>query len=150
MVIAFHDASALVKRYVPEDGADLMPRDSTVLVAAMSEVEVTSAIWRRFRLGDVSNDDAETLHEAVRADFRGDPESSPYSTIGLSTLVIDRALKAVTQHDLRAGYAIQLASALVARDALPECGAFAAFDVRLRNAARAEGFVLIPRQDQLS
>ena len=45
MVIAFHDASALVKRYVPEDGADLMPRDSTVLVAAMSEVEVTSAIW---------------------------------------------------------------------------------------------------------
>ncbi len=42
------------------------------------------------------------------------------------------------------------ASAMITRELFLDCEAFAVFDVRLRNAARAEGFVLIPREEQLA
>jgi predicted nucleic acid-binding protein len=47
-------------------------------------------------------------------------------------------------HALRAYDAVQLACALAARDAVPECQTFAAFDRQLRAAAAAEGFALVP------
>jgi predicted nucleic acid-binding protein len=61
--------------------------------------------------------------------------------------VITRSLQCVRRHRLRAADAVQLASALLARDADPGLSAIAAFDRTLRAAASAEGFALLPRPD---
>ena len=53
-----------------------------------------------------------------------------------------RALLA--RHPLRAGDAIQLASALLLRRELSEAVTFAAYDDRLKAAAKAEGLFVVP------
>ena len=55
----------------------------------------------------------------------------------------DRA-PAALRHPLRAGDAIQLASALLLRRELGEPVKFVAYDNRLKAAAKAEGLVVVP------
>lgn len=58
--------------------------------------------------------------------------------------VLEAAARLCAVHGLRAYDAVQLASALAVRDAVPECRTFAAFDRQLRAAAAAEGFTPAP------
>ncbi len=58
--------------------------------------------------------------------------------------VLEGAARLCAVHGLRAYDAVQLACASVARDAVPECQTFPAFDRHLRGAAAAEGFSLVP------
>ena len=62
----------------------------------------------------------------------------------VSDPVVVTAARLVARSDLRAGDAIQLASAILARQAERELTSFAAFDARLRTAAAIEGFALLP------
>ncbi len=57
-------------------------------------------------------------------------------------MVEARAL--LVRHPLRAADAIQLASALLLRRELNEPVTFAAYDDRLKAAARAEGLTVVP------
>jgi len=57
--------------------------------------------------------------------------------------VLGSAARALTRHALRAYDAVQLASALAAREADPELIRFACFDRSLSAAAAAEGFQII-------
>jgi predicted nucleic acid-binding protein len=50
----------------------------------------------------------------------------------------------VRRHRLRGADAVQLASALVAREADPDVNTMAVFDRRLRTAASTEGLALLP------
>jgi hypothetical protein len=50
----------------------------------------------------------------------------------------------VRTHPLRAGDALQLAAALVACGERPEALPFVCLDDRLRDAARREGFAVLP------
>ena len=150
MVIAFFDASAIVKRYSVEPDRALVFTHDAVIVAQLSEVEVASAIWRKRRGNQLTAVEASTLTRAVQRDFHDDSPDAPFAVVALSDQLVGRSVDAIAQHGLRTGDAIQLASALVARESLPDCEAFAAFDVRLRNAAQAVGFVLIPREEQLA
>ena len=61
-------------------------------------------------------------------------------TLGLR----DRASRLLATHPLRAGDALQLAAALIWCREAPQETAFVCLDVRLRDAARAEGFDLLP------
>jgi len=69
-----------------------------------------------------------------------------YRVIALTTPVIERACQLLVRHPLRAYDAVQLAAALIARDALVMAGAaamtFLSADRRLLNAAAAEGLLL--------
>ena len=58
--------------------------------------------------------------------------------------VISRAVQAAARHGLRAYDAVQLATALLTRDALGRLDEFASFDRQLRQAAAAEAFELVP------
>ena len=64
--------------------------------------------------------------------------------VELSTPVVLEARALLVRHPLRAGDAIQLASALLLRRELGEPVAFAAYDDRLKAAAKAEGLVVVP------
>jgi hypothetical protein len=61
-----------------------------------------------------------------------------------STLLRDGASRLVAVHPLTAADALQLAGALVSSEVTPRGDGFVTLDDRLRTAARAEGFVVLP------
>ncbi len=140
---AFADASALVKRYVEEAGHEVVAPGQALIVTALSRVEVTSAIRQKERLGELPPGSASLLCSAVDGDF---DQRRPGGAVPLDVTsdVLRDAAALTGRHGLRAGDAIQLASALRAREAVPACDAIVCFDARLRRAAADEGFRLVP------
>lgn len=147
----FCDASAIVKQYVDERGSRSMATlGERLVVSDLSAVEVPSAIWRKHRSGEVSASDASVLVSAFAFDLRGGTYQSPrYAAIELRPAVLAQAADLLPRHDLRAGDAVQLASAIAARTTLEFCDSFATFDSRLRVAVAAEGFVVVPSESDL-
>ena len=142
---AFADSSALVKLYADEPGHERIRELSGLVVSQLARVEVPSAIWRKQRLGELYADAARLLTSAFEADWSGTEEEPPrFSAVTATVAVLEGAARLCAVHGLRAYDAVQLACALAARDAIPECQTFAAFDRQLRAAAAAEGFVLVP------
>ncbi len=140
---AFADASALVKRYVDEPGHEVVDPGLVLVVSALSRVEVTSAIRRKERLGELTPDLSSLLCTVVDADFE---QRRPDAAVSLSVTseVLRDAAQLTGRHGLRTGDAIQLASALQAREQVPACDSLVCFDARLRVAAADEGFRLVP------
>lgn len=108
-----------------------------VVVSCLARVEVPAAIWRKQRLGEISAGDAGVLSEAFEWDWFG---GGAFAIVAVHHEVLELAARALAVHGLRAYDAVQLASALAARTADPDLRELACFDVRLADAARAEGF----------
>ena len=82
---------------------------------------------------------------AFEADYDGTEREAPlFAAVALTPAVLESAAQVTATHALRAYDAVQLASALAAREADPGCGEFACFDDGLRAAAARNGFGLIP------
>lgn len=114
-------------------------------VSALARVEVPAAIWRKHRLGELDAPSARTLTQAFEADWHGSAEAGPrFAAVAASPRVLDDAAARAASHALRAYDAVQLASAVAAREADPGCILFACFDEALRSAAAADGFTLLP------
>ena len=134
----FADASALVKRYVRERQSRDVRRlvaVGAVAVSRLSEIEVPSALARLVREGRLT---ARARDRALRA-FSDD--FTAWHIVELTPDVAAIARAQLLRHDLRAGDAVQLASALWLRQTIPTVTALA-FDARLVAAARAEQFTL--------
>jgi len=135
-VIRFFDASALVKRYVEEpQSAEARRLLSAGIPAAsrLSEVEITSALVRRWRAGDLSKEERDRALGAVREDF------AALTVVELVPEVATLACRLFPRHPLRAGDAVQLASCLYLERKLGRAVEFVAFDERLGEAAAREG-----------
>jgi predicted nucleic acid-binding protein len=126
------DASALVKRYVDEEGSD-----------AVLDVMSGEDTWSMCRIGFV-----ETMRAVARA---GEPEDVKRArrdwAIGCNVVELDRdlaehAARVALASGLRAMDAIHLASAL---SLSVEGLTFATWDVRLHRAARKRGLRTLPR-----
>jgi predicted nucleic acid-binding protein len=105
-----------------------------VMVSRLSVVEVASAIHRRTRGGLLPL----RARDAALGALLGDAET--WNFIELTDRVADRAVLLMGRHGITSGDAIQLASALAARDDVGgEFGRFVAYDARLLAAARTEG-----------
>lgn len=135
---AFLDSSALVKRYVKEEGEDLVRAVGHPIVAsALATVEVPAALWRKRRMGDLSSEDARFLSRRFRRDItvgRG----GAIELVDIGSDLLSLAVGLVARHPLRANDAVQLATALRVDEALGGCR-FACFDRTLLDAAAAEG-----------
>jgi uncharacterized protein len=129
-LILYLDASALVKRYVEEEGSD-------EVLGAMDP----KSRWVMCRIGYV---------EAVRAVARGgEPEDVErlkrewglFDVVEISQDLSERAARLAVSTGLRALDALHLAAALSvpARSIL-----FATWDVRLHRAAREQGLPTLP------
>lgn len=144
MTAYYADSSVLVKRHLAEVGTAWFQAladpqtGNLVLTAHISEVEGISAIQRRAREGVLSSSGAYQLS----TDFRALCQTE-YRLVMLTATVVARACDLLTQHPLRAYDAIQLASALIANDALQNAGlnraTFLSADQRLLQATAAEG-----------
>ncbi len=111
-----------------------------VVVSALSMTEVLAAMWGKTLRGELSEPQASVLDRAFVADIR----RGRFEVLPVAQDVIARSLECVRRHRLRGADAVQLASALVAREADSGVSAMAVFDQRLRAAASAEGFTLLP------
>ena len=99
----------------------------------LSEVEVASALMRRWRERAFNREDRDRALSALGRDL------DALSVVEIVAPIAARARALLERHPLRAGDAIQLASCLHLREALGDKIAFAAFDDRLNQAAAAEG-----------
>ena len=104
-----------------------------------------AALWRKHRDGELKAEAAGVLTAEFEADYFGDEsEAQRFVVLGLPPGTLDNAARLVAAHGIRAYDAVQLASAIAAREADAECATVACFDQRLRRAAAAEAFSLIP------
>ena len=119
MTVVFLDSSALVTRYIPEQGTAWVralcapSATNSLLVSMVTSVEIISGVSRRRREGTLSPRAAQAirllLHHHLQRDYRA---------IELTTPILQRAQDLLEQHPLRAYDAIQLASALEANTRL--------------------------------
>lgn len=138
----FWDSSALVPLFIREAHSPsishLIKQDRDVVVWAMSDVEVYSAIHRIARSASVA---IASLNETLRSveEFWQD-----ITIVGNVDAVRVYAKRLVSVHSLRAADAQQLAAALTFSFSDPRSLDFVCLDTRLAEAAMKEGFVVLP------
>ena len=143
-VTLFADTSAVVKLYVPEIGAEALPVGRR-WITELTRVELPAALWRKWRGGELAAEDAVLLVSAFEVDYYGDEATEPrFVVVRMTDAVLSGAARLVSVGDLRSSDAIQLASAVQARQVDGDVATFAAFDTRLRAAAAGQGFGLVP------
>lgn len=140
----FADSSALVKRYAKEEGQELVRQIPVLVISYAARVEVPSALWRKHRMGELSERQAEVLMSLFEKDFFEADDQPPYVVVGTTPVVLEVAARLTRRYALATFDAVQLASAILAAEADPDITVFAAWDRRLRAAAEKEGFALLP------
>ena len=138
----FWDASALIPLCLHERETaslkKLAQADEAIVAWWASPVECLSALARLRR------EDALSLHEEGQAQTILRSLMSGWIEIEPSEAVREQAARVLRLHPLRAGDSLQLASALVWCQGDPTRHEFVCLDQRLRDAARREGFVILP------
>ncbi len=140
----FVDSSALVKRYVLEDGTGWVRRltrrnaRNRIYLARITTVEVTAAVPRRRKGKTLTSAKASSILYRFRQHLVG-----RYTVIDLSHALFNGAMRLANLHALRAYDAVQLAAALEIRQqhqdaGLPDVTLISA-DQALNAAATAEG-----------
>lgn len=141
-MIAYLDASALVKRYVVEVGseavAQLLTEVKVVGTAGISFVEVIAALAKAARLGGLPRSEAEMAQIAFRGDW---PD---LMRLPVTQSLLDRAADLAWQLGLRGYDAVQLAAAVSWQEVLETPITLATFDRQLWQAARQVGLSVFP------
>lgn len=143
-MIYYADTSALVKRYVTETGTAwvrAMMRSAagnTFFTAQISMIELYSALNHRLRKQTIT-----PLRYARLSLLVNHVWDLQYVIVTQTATVLDAARQLIERHPLRAYDAVQLASAIQARQTMPSGAAsiiFLSADNQLLSAATAEGF----------
>ncbi len=140
----FCDSSAIVKRYVNENGSNFvdsltdLKSGNVILLSRITRVEVTSAIARRLKNVSLTTADAQNALAAFQHDL-----TNNYFTVEITPALLSSAIILATKHALRGYDAVQLAAALEANDerianALTPLTLVSA-DTELNTAAQTEG-----------
>jgi len=137
--LIYLDTSALVKLYYQESDSarfqQLFRKAPGVGTASLSYAEVFSAFNRKLRDRGIDR----RQYDAAAQDF--DEDWRRFSIVPLSEDVLRRARTILERQELRAGDAVQLASAVILSGSTRMT--FASADRRLNEAARAEGLSLV-------
>ena len=138
----FWDSSALVALHVQQGSSrqmrDLYTSDAQILAWALSDVEVRSAHCRLEREGAIDRDQFDEVVDQFESFWAG------VHLVSAVDAVKARAKRLLGIHPLRAADALQLGAALTAVYDDPRRWEFVCLDSRLGDAARREGFALVP------
>ena len=145
-VIYYADSSALLKRHVIEIGSNWIKDEfstaskNTIYTSKLSVAEVLSALNRRSRESSISS----AKYTKFSKDFLA-VSKFQYEMIDLSDAVLLESQRLLENYPLRAGDAIQLASALLANKQFQNAKLLPlillASDIRLLSAAKDEGLL---------
>ncbi|HLB37629.1 MAG TPA: type II toxin-antitoxin system VapC family toxin [Gemmatimonadales bacterium] len=140
----FWETSALIPLCVEEPGSAqakaLLEADPDVAVWWGTPVEQASGLARRVRDGTMSAEDEAEARTVL------DRMAATWLVVTPSTPVLDRAVRLVRTHPLRAADALHLAAALTWSGQSPAGRVFVTLDQRLRDAALREGFRVVPER----
>ena len=140
----FWDASAVIPLCVIDPSTPTVRRiaeeDAAIAAWWGTVVECYSALFRLRRQGDIGASEVDRARQAVTR------LAERWSEVLPSHEVREQALRALGLHQLRAADAFQLAAALVWAESRPSGRPFVSLDGRLREAASAEGFHILPSQ----
>ena len=140
MSFYFLEATAFAKLFVHEPGTDALIRlmepveDNRKLISAATPLEVYAAIRRRERAGHIAPEDATAALDFLRI------EAARMVQQPLNPAVLEAARQLLDRTALRWPDALQLGSALVARDMFPGTEiTFVSASAPLLEAAKADG-----------
>ena len=138
----FWDTSALVPLFVGEASSDavlqLYRADPVIVVAWTTVIECVSACVRRHRARQISDREAAAILARLR-ELRGQ-----WNVAEPTVEVRATAERLVASHGLRAGDAVQPASALATADGREAELEIVCLDRRLADVAAAEGLQVVP------
>ena len=138
----FWDSSALIPLILPEACSasltEQLASGQEITVWWGTPVECLSAIYRRHRETPI----ADSVLSAALGRLRALVEDA--DTVAPGDSVRRRAGRLLAVHPLRAGDALQLAAALAWCEEQPDGERFLSLDDRLSEAARREGFTVLP------
>ena len=141
-MIAYLDASALLKRYVMEAGSldviSLTVEAVGVATAIVSRAEVAAALARAVRTGVLDAADGR------RAQSRFGREWPDLVRVPATEALVGRAEGLAWEHGLRGDDAVQLAAALTWQDSVGQAVVLATFDRQLWEAAPRAGLQVWP------
>lgn len=141
-MIAYLDASALVKRYIVERGS----RETIALTAGaemtatsiISRAEVAAGLARAVRTGLVNEAVARNAQRKFADDW---PD---LARVSVTEALVERAVALAWERGLRGYDAVQLASALTWQESVGEEIVLATFDQQLWEAAKRSGLKAWP------
>ena len=146
MAVYFCDSSAIVKRYVAEQGTAWLTgitdpaAGNRVYVAAITGAEVIAALARKRRGQHLSTNDAATAMTRFRHDYENE-----FLIVEVAAALIGSAMSLADTHSLRGYDAVQLAAAIQTQQRRNARGApaliFITADDDLLDAGAAEGLV---------
>lgn len=136
------DTSALIKRYVREEGTPDVVRwveeatlSGSSLIARAEMAAAISRLWRMKALNEAA---------AVRALAAFRSHWPTYARFPLHETTVARADELAWQYGLRGYDAVHLASAVLWQEYLSEPVTLATYDRRLGDAARTAGLAVLP------
>ena len=137
-MIAYFDASALVKRHVDERGSretlEFAARAEVVATSLVSRAEVAAALAKAVRAKLLEAHEGREAQRAFAAQW------ADIARIPLTEALVSRAETLAWQYGLRGYDAVQLASAVLFQESLGTTVRLATFGRQLWNAARGAGF----------
>jgi predicted nucleic acid-binding protein len=140
------DSSALVKRYLEEDGSDkvqlLFSEADIVFVSRLAYPETLSAITRRHRTGDISDKDLKRIKEQFKSDWES------LAIVEIRSEVLQFVDTIIDRYALKGADSIHLSSALWLKRIMKSAVAFVTSDEALLGAAQQEKLKIVnPAQD---
>lgn len=142
-MILYTDTSALVKRYLQEEGSPdvvgWMRAADAIGMNVITWVEMAAVLARFERRPRPRTFPAEPLLRQFEADWAG------YVRLRVDERTVARAAGLAWQHGLRGYDAVHLASALQWQEYLGERVTLATYDGQLRAVAEKVGLSLLPR-----
>lgn len=143
-MIAYLDASALVKRYVFEAGSTqvnhLLAQVDVVGTAAISRAEVAAALAKAACMGVVDRSEAEAAVQVFRAEW------ADLVRLQLTEAILAQADTLAWEHGLRGYDAVHLATARFWQSSLGEPITLATYDRQLWQAGEVVGLAVWPAE----
>jgi uncharacterized protein len=142
MSITYLDTSAMMKRYVRENGseevASLLQDAEFVGASALTRVEVASALNKAIRVGWLTESDATNVWRSFLVHWPS------FVRLDVTPSFLERASGLVWEYNLRAYDATHLAVAQMWQEAIGEKILFATYDKSLWEASRKSGLMTWP------
>jgi predicted nucleic acid-binding protein len=141
-VIAYLDASALVKRYIKERASRetiaLTSKADMTATSILSRAEVAAALAKAVRIGLVTREVARNAQRSFAGDWHN------LLRVPATETLVARAETLAWEHGLRGYDAVQLASALTWQESAGEEIVLATFDQQLWESAKRSGLKAWP------
>ena len=134
----YFDTSALVKKYISENGSDnadkLLLSASDIYISIIGHIEAISSFRRLLLEREIDEKDYDQLKLEIDQDFQF------FNVIDVSSEIVLSAIKTIDKYQLKSLDSIHLASAILKKR---DIDFFISSDQKLLNAAKKEGFKVI-------